>query len=636
MEDVKLLASASVLRVLYDEKKDIYDILVEFIKQTISARSLSAFSSVECVRFLDEDFCFLLPEAIIKSCLRKRLVREEFLTYHKGIYSVTDNFISNPTFNSDFQKSRNEYDEIIERIYLFCSSEKLPNVRKEDVEDSLEKFLTRPDKKNILEQEIANFIVTFENEPGFKEKIDRIEEGLILYTGIRYSPDLSTLGSWRGDLIIFLDSEHLFNASGLNGTLYKTLFDDFNGLVNEVNRNKKGGKIELKYLEETEDEIESFFYAAEKIVERNGSFPPSKTAMINIVNGCKSKSDVLTKKAEFTTKLARLNISKELRIDYYSNPAFNVESTGVLAGLTAELTESNANDISSILKIFTKINVLRKGQNNVGIDRIGAIFLTESWLPQRIAFSNYVHDGNGAIPFATNIEFLTEKLWFKLNKGFGGMSRKPISFDPVIRAKMTISNQVSKCVSSIYWELSDKYDRGEVDKDILVQIHHEINRAPSRPEDVSINSIAMAHEFLNDSYIEKVISEKHQLEKLASDGQKAIAELELLKQKAIDEQELLKHKAKLDKRAPLKRIARRQYAELRILTYVIIPVALIWLLVSLHSSSDTAFSVLCGIASIVSLIISFSRPKEIDIFYWSLSKRVYKNALKKYFLRSGR
>lgn len=320
MEEVKLLASASVLRVLYDEKKDIYDVLVEFIRQTISGRSLSAFSSVECVRYLDEDFGFLLPEAIIKSCLRKRLVQTEALTLNNGIYSVSNNLSSSSTFNSDFQESRNEYDEIVQRLHDFCSDNGLLNIRKEEIEESLETYLTRPYKNDKFSQDIANYIITFENEPGFKDKLDRIEEGLILYTGIRYSPDLSTLGSWRGNLIIFLDSEHLFNATGLNGVLYKTLFDDFKGLVNEVNRNRKGGRIELKYLEETSTDIESFFYAAEKIIGRKDIIDPSKTAMINICNGCKYRSDVLTKKAEFMAKLARLNISQEVRADYYWAP----------------------------------------------------------------------------------------------------------------------------------------------------------------------------------------------------------------------------------------------------------------------------------------------------------------------------
>ncbi|WJG09388.1 hypothetical protein [Aliiglaciecola sp. LCG003] len=627
MEEVKLLASASVLRVIYDEKKDIYDVLAEFIKQTISERSISAFSSIECVRYLDEDFGFLLPEAIVKSCLRKRLVKAGLITLNSGIYSVAENFISSSTFNSDFQKSRNDYDEIVTRIHRFCNDNGLLGIQKEDVEKSLETYLTRPDKNDKLANEIANFIITYESESGFKDKLDRIEEGLILYTGIRYSPDLSTLGSWRGNLTIFLDSEHLFNAAGLNGTLYKSLFDDFNDLVCEVNRNKKGGRIELKYLEETSSDIESFFYAAEKIVGRQGTVDPSKTAMINICNGCKYQSDVLTKKAEFMTSLARLKINQEPRTDYYSLPNYNVEGSDVLQRLIAELAETSAktDDISSILKIFTKINVLRKGENNVGIDQISSIFLTESWLPQRMAFSSCVHDGNGAIPFATNIEFLTEKLWFKLNKGFGGKSKMPISFDPVIRAKMTISNQISKSVSSIYRDLSDKYAKGKVDKDVLARIHHEIYKAPSRPEDVSIASISMAHDFLNDSYIEKVINEKHLLEKQASDGQQAISELAALK-----------HQAELRKREPIKAVARRQYTGLRVLTYVIIPLALIYAMVSLYSPSDTSLSVIFGLASFVSLVITIFRPKKIDRFYWSLSKYWYKKSVNKALQRTSR
>lgn len=624
MEEVKLLASASVLRVLYDDKKDIYDVLGEFIKQVVSERSLSAFSSVDCVKYLNEDFGFLLPEAIIRSCLRKRLVKSGMFTLKSGVYSVTESFISNTGFITDFQYSRNEYDQVITRIHNFCGNEGLLDVRRQDVEDSLETYLTRPDKNDKLSSEIAKFIVTYENEPGLTDKLDRIEEGLILYTGIRYSPDLSTLGSWRGDLTIFLDSEHLFNAVGLNGVLYKSLFDDFNNLVREVNRNKNGGNIELKYLEETASDIDSFFYAAEKIVERKGTVDPSKTAMINICNGCKYKSDVLTKKAEFKNKLTQLRIDQELLKDYYSNPDFNVEGAVVLENLTSELAEFKAKteDISSILKIFTKINTLRKGESNVGIDRVASIFLTESWLPQRVAFSCDVHDGNGAIPFATNIEFLTEKLWFKLNKGFGGSAKKPVSFDPVIRAKMTISNQISKSVSSIYRELSDKYDRGTVDKDVLASIHHEIYKAPSKPEDVSIDTIAMAHDFLNDSYIEKVVNEKNLLEKQAAEGIQAISELAILK-----------HREKLEKLKPLKNSARRQYALLRVFTYVILPLFLIYMMLSLYSSSDSILSIIFGLASFVSLIVTIFRPKKVDRFYWRLSESLYRKSINKVLRR---
>ncbi|MEN3159668.1 hypothetical protein ABC502_14905 [Alkalimonas sp. NCh-2] len=625
MEEVKLLSSAAVLRALYDEKKDIYDILSEFIKAVIGSRNLAAFSSTDCVGHLQEDFGFSLPEAVIRSCLKNRLVKTNCLSLQNGVYSVTQMLSPGVGFDEDFQASRNEYDEIVGRLHAFCSDNGLLAVDKVDIEKSLEMYLTRPDKNDRYRNDISRFIVTFENEQGFREKLGKIEEGLIIYTGIRYSPDLSTLGSWRGELTVFLDSEHLFNATGLNGNLYKRLFDDFNNLVGEVNRSRKGGRITLKYLEETENDIESFFFAAQKIVEREGVIDPSKTAMINICNGCKYKSDVLTKKADFMTKLSKLKITKETATDYYAKPELNVESNSALEGLCLELKDSSIDKdvISLILKIFTKINFIRNGESHVGIDRVSSIFLTESWLPQKIAFSDHVFDGNGAIPFATNIEFLTEKMWFKLNKGFGGELKKPASFDPVIRAKLAISSQISRSVSSIYKKLSDQFDKGLLDKETVARIHYEINRAPSRPEDVSVESISMSKSILSDSYIEHVISEKSFLEREASEGRKA--KEELIK---------IKRREKLRKLLKYKAAAHIGYVSARIFTYIIIPMLLLLALYHAYGESDTTLSIIFGFFGLISLVISVIRPIKIDAFYRALSRRWYRKSINKALRRS--
>lgn len=620
MDAVKLISSAAVLRAIYDEKRDIYDVLSDFIKASISSRHLTTFSSTDCVNYLEEDFGFKIPEAIIRSCLRNRLVKSNSLNLQKGIYSVTQELSSDANFDSDFEVSRNEYNEIIERLHGFLSENGLLNLDKREIEKSLEIYLTRPDKNDKYGNYISSFIVTFENESGFREKLGRIEEGLIIYAGIRYSPDLSTLGSWRGDLTVFLDAEHLFNATGLNGTLYKKIFDDFNELVFEINRNKKGGRISFRYLDETENDIESFFYAAERIVEREGTIDPTKTAMINICNGCRYKSDVVTKKAEFMIKLSKLKITKESAADYYAKPAFNMESNSSLEGLFSELNEHGVSrdDVSRILKIFTKVNFLRKGENNVGIDRVSSIFLTESWLPQRMSFSEYVFGGNGAIPFATNIEFLTEKMWFKLNKGFGGDLRKPASFDPVIRAKLTISRQISRSVSSIYRTLSDQFDKGLVGEEIFARIHYEINRAPSRPEDISIESISMSREFLNNSYIEKVISEKSFLEREAFEGRKAKEELRSIKHRA-KQKKLLKYKAG----------ARIIFVSSWIITYLVLPLFFLVFLVWAYTESDTMLSLIFGSLGLIGVLNTMIRPVKIDAYYRTISKRWYRKSINK-------
>lgn len=619
MDEVKLLSSAAVLRVLFDAKKDIYDVLSEFIKATIHSKSLSAFNSMECVGYIEEEFGFIIPEAIIKSCLRKRLVKSNILSLKNGIYSVTESFRFDEKIGTEFENSRDEYNEIINRLYKYCSNIGLLNVDKKNLENDLEDYLIRPDKANKYTNDIAKFFIINENEPGFKEKINKIEEGLILYTGIRYSPDLSTLGIWRGNLTIFLDSEHLFSATGLNGPLYKTLFDDFYNLVAEINRNKRGGQVTLKYFEETDSAIESFYNAAQTIVEKKRSIDPAKTAMINICNGCKYPSDVVAKKADFLTKLSKLKIMKEKTVDYYSKPEFNIESTGVVEGLSEDIQDPqiSSSEIFSVLKIFTKVNYLRSGENNIGIDRVAAIFLTDSWLPQRIAFSKHVFEGNGAIPFATNLEFMTEKLWFKLNKGFGGNS-KPASFDPIIKAKITIASQISRSISNIYKSISEQYKAGKIDNDELAIIHHEIYNAPSTPDDVSIESISMSHEFLDESYIEKVIKEKSLLEKDAAKGRQAVNELRKIR-----------HQQKQERLLPLKRVARRQYLLLQVGTYIAIPVLSLFLLIKSYTPNDTTLSIIFGTIGLFSLIIGIARPKSISNFYWSLSKKWYRKSINK-------
>ncbi|CAM4062382.1 hypothetical protein [Pseudoalteromonas byunsanensis] len=620
MEDVNLLSSAAVLRAIFDEKKDIYDVLKEFIMSSINSRNLKSFNSTELLQFIEEDFNFRLPEAIVKSCLKKRLVKEQLLTRQYGSYNTTSLSTNNTQFQEDFERSRCEYDDVITKLNAFCSKSGLKDINLRELEDCFERSLTRPDLSNKYSQCIAKFIVAFQHESGFTEKLRKIEEGLILYTGIRYSPDLSTLGCWKGSLTVFLDTEHLFNAVGYNGSLYKTLFDDFYNLTNEVNRSKKSGKIELKYFEETDREIESFFYSAINIVEKKASIDPSKTAMKNICNGCTSRSDVITKKAIFQDKLSKLKITKESNTDYYSNSKTNVESTSILESLCDELKETTVSEeqVSSVLKVFTKVNYLRNGSSKLSIDKVACIFLTESWLPQRIAFSDHVFDGNGSIPYATNIEFLTEKLWFKLHKGFGGSAQIPASFDPVIRAKLTLSNEVCKAISNIYRSLKDDFDLGNVSTETVARIHYEINKAPSKPEDISIDSISMSEAFLNDDYIEKVICEKNHLELEVIEGRKA-------------KEELRKMKIREEKS---RRIKYRNGANAVYLLSIIFFITLCSLPIAaafyVATQSDTALSIFMAVFAIGCVIIPFWKKGDINKICHRWTKNYYRNAIRKY------
>ncbi|WP_439840062.1 hypothetical protein [Aeromonas caviae] len=93
MEDHRLLASAALFRQLHENKKDIYDVLTQFIRASISWSASWSFNVTECSSSLEHYFGFKIPDAVIKSCLKNRLKRTGEISQQQGIYSTTESFI---------------------------------------------------------------------------------------------------------------------------------------------------------------------------------------------------------------------------------------------------------------------------------------------------------------------------------------------------------------------------------------------------------------------------------------------------------------------------------------------------------------------------------------------------------------
>jgi len=465
---------------------------------------------------------------------------------------------------------------------------------------------------------ISHFLLSHQTDDGFKETLNQIEEGLVLYAGIKYSSDLSTLGAWSSNLVVFFDTEHLFSATGLNGVLYKKIFDDFNSLVKEVNSNKrKGVTISLRYFDETNKEVESFFYAAEKIVENHKMVDPSKTAMRTIINGCKNKSDVLIKKANFIDSLRKLKIDREDLKNYYEKTEYNIESLDTLTRLQEKFNHNiEIERYSCILKLFTKINNLRNGKNDIGVENIAAIFMTENHLTQAVAFSDEVYIGKHNVPFSTNIEFLTERLWFKLNKGFGKEKYTPSSFDIITKAKLVLSSQVSNAVSETYKDLKTQYDEGKINKEQAAILINELRNKIAKPEEYTVDNIDESIDFLSNDLIESVLREKSILEKSSKDGVLAIEKLRKIE-----------HQQHKDSTEPYKNIAIRQYRLLISIIYFFIPISILFLLGNNYTESDTILSIIFGIVSLTGFLISIFRMKSVNTYLWSLSKKYYKSKI---------
>ena len=621
MKDMRLLASAALFRELYDNDNDIYDVISEFIRASIILNAKWTFNATECAQGLKSTFGFDIPSAVLKTCLKNRLKKTGEINISHSVYTVTEKLDRGKSIQTDFDLTKNEYEDIASQLVEHVAKTSTIKVNNERLKSCFNDYLLDEHVSNEYKDVISHFLLANAETVEFKKKLNSIEEGLILYEGIKYSSELSSLGQWRGDLVVFLDTEHLFSATGLNGILFKKVFDDFYSLVQEVNHSKhKGGSIRLRYFQETHEEVDAFFFAAEKIVEQHKMVDPSKTAMREIVNGCSSKSEVVAKKAEFLDNLRKLKIEKEGLKNYYDNPEYNMESGQIIEQLIAKFNHKpEADRYSDILKKFTKINCLREGRNNVGIEMISAMFMTENRLIQAVAFSDIIHDGNGSIPFATNIEFLTERLWFKLNKGFGHSQNMPISFDVITKAKLVLASQVNNAVAETYKELKSKHEQGKINEKETALLIAELRSKPSKPEEFSIEMIDESLDFLHESFVEKVLQEKSLLEEKSEQGEQAMFKLKEME-----------YAARAARNAPYKHVAQRQFYLSMVFIYIFLPIFFVMIVMKTYSSNDTNLSLLFGIVTVIGVVTQCFKFEKIKCYLWGLSTKYYKRVLNKF------
>jgi hypothetical protein len=315
MENSKCLASLALFRELYNSKNDIYGILSEFIIEVIATNGKYQFNLTEITHLLNTTFDFDIPEAVVKTSLK----RINFLHRSQGLYCVTDTNLIKTVYNisQKYYETKQINDSIIDNLFDFIEKhkkQKLNVQEKERIVNSFCSYLLDENNQDYYEY-ISAYILVNKLNNNFTNNLNKIKEGVILYSGLKYNSNLNDLGSWNTNLTIYLETEILFSLAGYHGQLYSELFNDFYAFINEINiysrtKNNKT-KIQLNYFNEVKNEIENFFRMAEHIVSGKESLNPSKTAMSLIVDGCKTVSDVIAKKVELYTLLD----SKGIKLD---------------------------------------------------------------------------------------------------------------------------------------------------------------------------------------------------------------------------------------------------------------------------------------------------------------------------------
>ena len=161
--------------------KSPYQILAEFIKYIIYEKKLYAFSIGEIKSRVENEFEFYLPDAVLKSALKKI----DFVTY-----DTTGNYCFNVEkvrVNGELKKYRNLAENteisILEQLISFVEEKncKLNNREKKELMRAFGSYLIDESNGNKYQEEISSFIIKKSDDKKITEYLNSVREGVILY-----------------------------------------------------------------------------------------------------------------------------------------------------------------------------------------------------------------------------------------------------------------------------------------------------------------------------------------------------------------------------------------------------------------------------------------------------------------------
>ena len=513
-----ILASYATFKELYKSQKytSPYQILSEFIQYIIASKPLYSFSSTDIQGCLKDDFGFNPPIAVIRTALKGI----EGLKCNHQVYTIEPkNQINNSDFKVAQRKSEEYKQNIIDALLDFAKLKEIP-VDKERIEKEFYAFVLDEGGDKTYQQFIWEFVLYNKDNTGITKAISTIQEGGILYAGLTYN--ISELGSLNKPITIFLDTEILFDIVGLNGTLYKTLADDFLKLVDSANRGAQ--VITLRFFSEVADDINRYFDNAERVIEGKGEVVLNH-AMKEIIQGCKDVSDVVEKKTDFYRKLHLEHGIREFeKKDFYSNSnkEYNLEQIELSGFPASEPANYEA------LRFCSHINVLRKGEqsSDIFLSKYLCVTGTRKVLDiSRVLIDQERITTTGERPcgFAASLNYITNILWYKLNRGFGSADF-PHNLDAVIKARILLSGYISQEITTTYSELKQKSDKGELSQDQAAAYIVALKEKTILPESLTADNIEDTLDF-SEEYFSRFAETISQNARLIKERDDTISEL---------------------------------------------------------------------------------------------------------------
>lgn len=539
MKDKNLLASLAVFRELYNKNIDIYSIIAQFLCDIIKTHSLNNFDISQISELFNSSFEFDIPIPVIKSALQKI----EYLKKEGGKYIIDVNKKKENTPTEVIDRTNNikeSHNVIFNELSTYIEDKTKTKLSERETKELHNNFCNYLLEENIDDkylEYISSFIIKNQKDKDFLEKISTIREGVILYSGLKYTNDsyiLNQFGNWRKELNIFLDTEIIFHLAGYNGELYKQFAEDFMKFVYEINKNNQKNKknlINLLYFPEVKEEIESFFAKAQYILEGKDNLNPKVTAMTEIINGCSEKADLLNKKSDLYTLLIRRGIElydKEIDVTSEENHKYNIISQEIVEKINRELETNTGEDI---LATLNNISILRKDQNDSNFENTRYILLSGNSKTLKIAFESSIFE-RFKIPLATNLNFIINRFWFKLNKGFSNKDF-PSSFSVLTKSQIILSKILNDNIGEKFDDLQKKYQKGEITKEDAVNRINDLRIKAKKPEEIKQENAKDVLDFIALDSTDDYIQQQNHYREKSKNFDKVSIELEEKKEENV-------------------------------------------------------------------------------------------------------
>ncbi len=549
IKEGKLLSAYIIYRELYGEaKRDVYDVVSEFVKYVILKNGKNHYNQMELSKLLKDEFGFSIPDLVLKPSA-KRLDGVEF---KDKIYVDYSKLGENTEFSFIQKESVQKSNDILTKLFEYVENKRKTadiEVSKQKIYKSFRRYLLDKSIDDEYSDLISAFIIENSNDEKFVNELNKIRAGHILYMGLSYNDNINISGRWTDKLVIFLDMEILFHLVGYNGEVFQKLSLDLIELIKKANKGKR--LIHLRYFSETKRDIEKFFDKAEKMVETKSALIPGLTAMEIITDHCKEVSDVVDKKSDFYTQLRYMGISECENTNFYSQnlKKYNLESKELIDEFTKEEDDKEAN--YTRLALVSHINKMRRGRISTDYSKCEYILLTETGKTlemnaKLIKKLEEEMDQQYIVPYAVNLYTLTNTLWYRLNRDFG-IEGFPETMDVVMKAQIALSSLINETIVKQYNYTREQFENGRIDKETLAARILGLRKHSRKPENVVKEGVDEAIKFICENDINAY---EEEFELIKDERDKAKVKVSVLKdekRQVLEENEKISHENEIMK-----------------------------------------------------------------------------------------